>query len=309
LQNSNEELIAELQSSEAAADIFRKKLESVHKEKLQLKQDIVLLKGEKLSFDLMKQEKDLVEDMQKKTEAQLQQLQRRISADYMPKSRLSHMYKEMENKYQLELSTKVSELTSVMEEQNQKQDYQTKARESREQNLKEEVSKLSKEVIRLRAMLSVHEEEDDSWKLRHNRLMNLYQQQTQAYSSLHKTITPKKSSAEALSASLREIEIHLQTPYATSTLLGQLTPPPSLQLPKSPISIDSYHYTHCDNLDRTLQKYLKVDNDNSRFLSTDEKPHARISPMQPSPMLQDTLPTLDKSCEDYVDLLKKKYGL
>ncbi|XP_068208892.1 ankyrin repeat domain-containing protein 30A-like [Palaemon carinicauda] len=310
LEDRNKELEETLKSNEMAMDTLRKKLESIVKEKLNLKQDIMFLREEKLSFEMIKQEKDLAEEMQRKMETQLQLLQQKISDDYVPKMRLNHLKKELEQKYQLELSTKISELNHFLKEQSQLQESHVKAKESEEQGLKGEISRLSEETVRLRALLSIHEEEKDSWKVRHDRLMNLYQQQAQPQHYLPKSSYPKKRD-DSLSINLREINAHLQSPLASSTLLGRLTPPKSLNPPKSPGNIDSYHYTHADSMDRMLQKCLKAaENDHSRYLSTsDDKPHARISPMQTSQSLQDSLPSMDKSCKAYVDLLNKKYCL
>ncbi|XP_066987838.1 LOW QUALITY PROTEIN: interaptin-like [Macrobrachium rosenbergii] len=306
LEDNNKELEETLKSSELAMDTLRKKVESINKEKLQLKQDIMLLKEEKLSFEMIKQEKVACEEMQKNG-SQLRVLPCRISDDYIPKTRLDHLKRELEQKYQLELSTKISELNHLLKEQSHLQESQAKAKESQEQGLKGEISRLSEEVLRLKALLSIHEEEKTSWKARHDRLMNLYQQQAIPQKSSY-----TKKREDSLSINLREINAHLQSPLASSTLLGRLTPPTSLNPSKAPCNIDSYHYTHSDSMDRMLQKCLKVaETDHSRYLSTsDDKPHARISPMQSSHQsLQDALPSLDKSCEAYVDLLNKKYCL
>ncbi|XP_064104609.1 interaptin-like isoform X2 [Macrobrachium nipponense] len=306
LEDNNKELEETLNSNEMAMDTLRKKVESINREKLQLKQEIMLLKEEKLSFEMIKQEKVIAEEMQRKMEIQLQVLQQRILDDYIPKTRLDHLKRELEQKYQLELSTKISELNHLLKEQSHLQESQAKAKVSQEQGFKGEISRLSEEVLRLKALLSIHEEEKTSWKVRHDRLMNLYQQQAIPQKSSY-----TKKREDSLSINLREINAHLQSPLASSTLLGRLTPPTSLNPSKAPCNIDSYHYTHSDSMDRMLQKCLKVaETDHSRYLSTsDDKPHARISPMQSSQSLQGALPNLDKSCEAYVDLLNKKYCL
>lgn len=48
-----------------------------------------------------------------------------------------------------------------------------------------------------------------------------------------------------------------------------------------------------------------------RSVRIDDKPQTRTSHVQPPPTLwrKEQVPTLDQSCEDYVDLLRKKYGL
>ncbi|ROT69426.1 hypothetical protein C7M84_012374 [Penaeus vannamei] len=271
-----------------------------------------MLKGEKLSFELIRQEKELAEQMQKRAEEQLMELQRKIPREYVPKATLLHLQAEIESKCQLELSNKLAELNQLIDQQSQQQQSQAKVKESQEQGLRNEISRLSEEIIRLRAKLSVYSEEEDTWKTRHNRLMDLYQHEVQTkHNHIHKNTQLNKPKEESVSINLREINAHLQTPFASSTFLGQLTPPSSLHLPKAPSNIDSYHYTHSDTLDRTLNKYLSSVDERPRSVRIDDKPQTRTSHVQPPPTLwrKEQVPTLDQSCEDYVDLLRKKYGL
>ena len=137
----------------------------------------------------------------------------------------------------------------------------------------------------------------------------------------------KKSSEDKLTYNLEEIEAHLATPLATSTLLSQLSPPTSLQIPvKGPSSdisdIDNYQYTHQDALDRTLHKYLKDDKNSVPKYSTNVSRHpednissylSKFESLQHTSSMYDNLRqngpvSLDKSCEDYMNILKKKYG-
>ncbi|XP_053636585.1 uveal autoantigen with coiled-coil domains and ankyrin repeats isoform X2 [Cherax quadricarinatus] len=310
LENHIKESEIEIKSRDVAVETLKKKLEAANKEKLDLKQDIMLLKSEKLTYELVRQEKELAEQMQKKTEEQLHQLQRKIPLEYVSKASLQIYQKEIESKYQLELSAKLAELNQLIEEQNKQQESQAKTRRSCEQGLQSELSKKSEEIIRLRAKLSTLDEKEDTWKIRHDRLMALFQHQAETnHNHVHRLPQTQKLHEDSLSVSLQEIDNHLKTPFATSTFLGQLTPPSSLQLPKAPSNIDSYHYTHSDSLECALHKYLSTV-DKPRSLLADDKPQARISPMQPSvhSLKHDRLPSLDQSCESYVDLLKKKYG-
>ncbi|XP_069190138.1 uveal autoantigen with coiled-coil domains and ankyrin repeats-like isoform X1 [Procambarus clarkii] len=300
----------EIKSRDMAVEALKKKLEAANKEKLDLKQAVMLLKSEKLTYELIKQEKELAEQMQKKTEEQLHQIQRKIPLEYVSKASLQLFQKEIENKYNLELSAKLAELNQVIEEQNKQQESQAKSRGAREQALENELGKKSEEIIRLRAQLSIHDEREDTWRVRHDRLMALYQHQAQTnHNHVHRLTRTQKPHEESLSISLQEIDNHLKKPFAASTFLGQLTPPSSLLLPKAPSNIDSYHYTHSDFLERTLHKYLDSA-DKPRYVPCDDKPQARISPMQPlaHSLKHERLPSLDQSCEDYVELLKKKYG-
>ncbi|KAG0730029.1 hypothetical protein GWK47_029149 [Chionoecetes opilio] len=304
------ELELEVKAREAAMETLRKKLEAVNKEKLDLKDKIMQLKEEKLSFELIKQEKEFTEQMQRKTEERLHDLQRRISRDYVSKASLQVLQKELENKYQLELSSKLAELNHIMQEQNKQQESLTKSKDSREQELKNELSRKSEEVIRLNAKLSVLDERGDTWRVRHDRLLALYQQQADLSHS-HSLTASRKHHEDPLSISLQEIDKHLKTPLATSEFIRQLTPPVSLQLPPPPGNIDSYHYTHSDLLDRTLHSYLNSST-RSRYSVTDDKPQAKISPLQPSShhsQHHSRLPDLEQSRDDYVDLLKMKYGI
>ncbi|KAK8395196.1 hypothetical protein O3P69_006137 [Scylla paramamosain] len=308
IETQQTELELEIKSREAAMETLRKKLEAVNKEKLELKNTIMELKEEKLSFELVKQEKEFTEQMQRKTEEQLHDLQKRISRDYVSKASLQVMQKELENKYQLELSSKLAELNHIIQEQNKQQESLTKSKHSREQELKNELSRKSEEVIRLNAKLSVLDERGDTWRVRHDRLLALYQQQADLNHSL---TTTRKHHDDQLSISLQEIDKHLKTPLATSSFIGQLTPPVSMQLPPPPANIDSYHYTHADVLDRTLQSYLNSST-TSRHSITDDKPQAKISPLQPSPQHSQhhsRVPDLEQSRDEYVDLLKMKYGI
>ncbi|CAL4212074.1 unnamed protein product, partial [Meganyctiphanes norvegica] len=321
------ELEAEAKFKEAAIATLKSKLEEINDQKLEMKQEIMLFKEERLSFDLLKHEKEMVEKMHKNTEEQLQELRKRLSRDFIPKSNLEHIHKDFESKYQLELSTRLSELNHLIEEQNKQHETRRKIKESRELDLKNEMSRMSDEIIRLRARLSVYDEQDDTWQTRYERLMDLYhKEQHGAGANKYQRITKKSSTENQLGFNLQEIEAHLKTPLATSTLLGQLSPPSSLQIPvKGPSNTsdnDTYHYTHQDALDRTLNKYLK---DEKMFIpkySTTETSHpeenissylSKFENLQHATSLYDSLRqngpvSLDKSCEDYMNVLKKKYG-
>lgn len=211
LKDQKKELEIEIKSKEVAMEAFRKKLEAVSKEKLDLKQEIMLLKGEKLSFELIKQEKELAEQMQKKTEEQLHQLQRKIPLEYVSKSSVQLLQKELEGMYQLELNSKLAELNHIIEEKSKQQESLAKTKESHEQELKNELSRKSNEIIHLHAKLSVHDEEEDTWKVRHDRLMALYQHQTQTnHKHLRKMSYTKNPHEDSLSMSLQEIDNHLK---------------------------------------------------------------------------------------------------
>lgn len=201
------ELKMEMNAKEGVMDTLRKKLEASNKEKLDLKNSIMQLKEEKLSFELIKQEKEFMEQMHKKTQEQLCELQTRISKDYVSKASLQVLQKELESKYQLELSSKLAELNLIIQEQNRQQESFTKNKDSREQELKHELEKKSEEVIRLNAKLSVLDERGDTWRVRHDRLLALYQQQADLNQSLN---AAKKSHEDPLSVTLQEIDKHLK---------------------------------------------------------------------------------------------------
>lgn len=201
------ELEMEIKARESAMDTLRKKLEAMNKEKLDLKNNIMQLKEEKLSFDLIKQEKEFTEQMQRKTEEQLHDLQTKISRDYVSKASLQVLQKELESKYQLELSTKLAELNHIIQEKNKQQESLAKNKDSREQELKNELNRKSEEVIRLNAKLSVLDERGDTWRVRHDRLLALYQQQADLNHSLTST---KKHSEDPLSVTLQEIDKQLK---------------------------------------------------------------------------------------------------
>ena len=208
IETQQTELELEIKSREASMETLRKKLEAVNKERLDLKNNIMQLKEEKLSFELIKQEKEFIEQMYRKTEEQLHDLQRRISRDYVSKASLQVLQKELESKYQLELSSKLAELNHIIQEQSKHQESLTKSKHSREQELKVELSRKSEEVIRLNAKLSVLDERGDTWRVRHDRLLALYQQQADL------NHTSRKHIDDNLSTSLQDIDKHLKVGVA-----------------------------------------------------------------------------------------------
>ncbi|KAK4307174.1 hypothetical protein Pmani_021052 [Petrolisthes manimaculis] len=233
LEDLRQELEGELQARDSLLKALKSKVEILNKEKLQLKQDILTMKGEKLSHELLKQEKEFSEEMQRKTEAQLCDLQRKIPQEYVTRTSLELMKKELETKYQRELTTKLAELQRSLDEKNKQHESFNQTRESREQQLREELNRKSEEIVRLNARLSMGEEREDTWRVRHDRLLALYQQGAAPLvttvdtnnTSLDYSSHPKKLSQDSLSVTLQEIDQHLKIPCSGREATGpHLTP-------------------------------------------------------------------------------------
>lgn len=218
LDEQRQEFEGELKARDSVLETLKSKVEVLNKEKLQLKQDNLTLKGEKLSHELLKQEKEFSEEMQRKTEAQLCDLQRKIPQEYVTRTSLELMQKELESKYQRELTTKLAELQRSLDEQSKRQESVTHSRDTREQQLREELNWKCEEIVRLNARLSLGEEREDSWRVRHDRLLALYQQGATPHVTtadtnntlLDRSSHPKKLSQDSLSITLQEIDQHLK---------------------------------------------------------------------------------------------------
>ncbi|XP_076058175.1 uncharacterized protein LOC143035252 [Oratosquilla oratoria] len=297
MKEHNKELQLEIEARNNLIGHLQKKLEMFQNEKVKTQEEMLNLKECKYSFDLLSQECSLGKALQEKTEKELKDLRLKVAHEYIPKSCISQVEKEMESRYQLDFNTKVLELHHQMEENKKRQNLASMVSESQEQGLKNNIAKLSQENIRLKNKLAVQEEEQDTWKLRHDKLMEIYLKEIENSRKEHRTHSSRKSSALDTKVDFKEISQQLSQPFMVSSFLGEVIPQ-DLSFSQSSVStINNYTHTYSNALDETIKKHLFDLNGKPQS----KEPEARETKRNGT--------NLHESCSEYVNLMQKKYGL
>ena len=325
----------------------KSKLETALKDRNNLLKKNLELQEHIASSDILKQDNDFNQQLLRKSQNDYKELQEKISSSYIPKSSLKFFEQELESKYQLMFNEKLAKLQIASENRQSRETFLKESFAATEENLQKELDSLSEEVVRLRAKLSLRAEKSESWKRRHDHALRRLKtnQEKLALQSIKQNSDDNLKKPKILSemesnkneAQMLDLFVIGRKPILTNGNSSfNYHEETRVNLPsedygrkrRGPVDlIDSCYHSHALQLDKSLNKvyddthgHIGLSNNYNACTSGYSGFQSRNSLLGEggdrfgyssihSTLQDDESNNLDESCEEYVDMLKKRYAL